>query len=151
MRRLYRRILIPTDGSRHAAKAIKAGVALARALGARVNAVYVANLDTSLLYGAAALYASNVLIEHYADVNRNKAKKALAAVARAAKAAGVAYGGTTIEANPPWRGILRVAGAGKCDAIVMASHGRSILAGLMLGSQTAAVLAHSKIPVLVIR
>lgn len=51
----------------------------------------------------------------------------------------------------PWRAILRAAGARKCDAIAMASHGRSGLGGLILGSETARVLAHSKIPVLVAR
>jgi len=44
-----------------------------------------------------------------------------------------------------------VARAKSCDAIVIASHGRGGLGGLILGSQTARVLAHSKIPVLVIR
>ena len=51
----------------------------------------------------------------------------------------------------PWEGILKTARARKCDAIVMASHGRTGLGGLFLGSETQRVLAHSRIPVLVIR
>jgi nucleotide-binding universal stress UspA family protein len=51
----------------------------------------------------------------------------------------------------PWGGILRVARSRKCDAIAMASHGRGGLGGLLLGSETQRVLAHSKIPVLVSR
>jgi nucleotide-binding universal stress UspA family protein len=51
----------------------------------------------------------------------------------------------------PWEGILKAARARKCDAIVMGSHGRSALGGLFLGSETQRVLAHSRIPVIVIR
>ena len=51
----------------------------------------------------------------------------------------------------PWGAILRVARTRKCDAIVMSSHGRGSLGGLLLGSETQRVLAHSRIPVLVIR
>jgi nucleotide-binding universal stress UspA family protein len=51
----------------------------------------------------------------------------------------------------PWGGILRVARSKKCDAIALASHGRGALGGLLLGSQTQRLLAHSKIPVLVTR
>ena len=47
--------------------------------------------------------------------------------------------------------ILKAARARKCDAIVMASHGRGGLGGLLLGSQTSRVLSHSKIPVVVVR
>jgi nucleotide-binding universal stress UspA family protein len=53
--------------------------------------------------------------------------------------------------SKPWEGILKTARSRKCDAIVMGSHGRSGLGGLLLGSETQRVLAHSKIPVLVIR
>ena len=51
----------------------------------------------------------------------------------------------------PWEGIIKAAGKLKCDLIVMASHGRGGLAGVVLGSQTNRVLTHSKIPVLVCR
>ena len=54
-------------------------------------------------------------------------------------------------ADTPWEGIIRTAKAKKCDLIVMASHGRRGLAGLLLGSETTKVLTHSKIPVLVCR
>lgn len=56
-----------------------------------------------------------------------------------------------LKDDPPWRGILKAARAAKCDAIVMASHGRGGLGGLILGSETQQVLARSKIPVVVVR
>ena len=60
-------------------------------------------------------------------------------------------GGTFVIGERPWESIIRVARAEKCDVIVMASHGRSGLSGMILGSETQKVLTHSKIPVLVVR
>ncbi len=51
----------------------------------------------------------------------------------------------------PWNAIIKTARNKKCDLIVMASHGRRGLAGLLLGSETTKVLTHSKVPVLVVR
>jgi nucleotide-binding universal stress UspA family protein len=51
----------------------------------------------------------------------------------------------------PWQAIVEAARTKKCDLIVMASHGRKGLAGLLLGSETQKVLTHSKVPVLVCR
>jgi nucleotide-binding universal stress UspA family protein len=50
-----------------------------------------------------------------------------------------------------WEGIIKAAKSQKCDLIVMASHGRGGLEGLLIGSQTQKVLTHSKTPVLVCR
>ena len=54
---------------------------------------------------------------------------------------------TTIGGN----GIIDTAKRKKCDVIVMASHGRSGLSALLLGSETTKVLTHCKLPVLVCR
>ena len=51
----------------------------------------------------------------------------------------------------PWRAIIAAARRERCDLIVMASHGRRGLAGLLLGSETTRVLTHSRVPVLVLR
>jgi nucleotide-binding universal stress UspA family protein len=68
-----------------------------------------------------------------------------------AQAARVPYASRFLVGAQPWRAILKTARARKCDAIVMASHGRGGLGGLILGSETTHVLANSKIPVLVVR
>jgi nucleotide-binding universal stress UspA family protein len=78
-------------------------------------------------------------------------RKALAAVEIESQAARVPYGSAILAADTPWEGIVRAAKAKKCDLIVMASHGRRGLAGLLLGSETTKVLTHSRIPVLVCR
>ena len=148
---MFKHILIPTDGSRLAAKGIKAGVKLAKSLGARVTGVYVAAPYMPPIYGEAGVSLTGLSQKEYDKIVERQAKKALAAVEIEAELAAVPCRVESLSEAQPWRGILRVAGRRKCDAIVMASHGRGGLGGLILGSETARVLAHSKIPVLVTR
>jgi nucleotide-binding universal stress UspA family protein len=54
-------------------------------------------------------------------------------------------------ADHPWEAIIAAAEERACDLVFMASHGRTGLAGLLIGSETAKVLTHTKIPVLVFR
>lgn len=148
---MFKHILIATDGSRLAAKGIRAGVKLAAALGARVTGTYVIAPYVPPMYGEGAIYVPGVSPKEYKKISEKQAKKALAAVEIEAQAAGIACATRFVSAAQPWEGILKVARGRKCSAIVMASHGRGGLGGLILGSETTRVLAHSKIPVLVCR
>jgi nucleotide-binding universal stress UspA family protein len=148
---VFKHILIPTDGSRLARKGVKAGVKLAASLGARVTGVYVIAPYMPPVYGEAAIYVPGVSPQEYKKLSEKAAKKALADIEIECETAGVRYAGRSITAAQPFEGILKVARSGRCDAIAMASHGRGGLAGLLLGSETSRVLAHSKIPVLVSR
>lgn len=149
---MFKNILIPTDGSRLAARGIKAGVKLAKSLGAKVTGVYVAPPYMPPVYGEAAIYYIDDMSQAAFDkATRRQAEKALDAVRREAAAAGVRASAETVKEALPYEGILRVARSKKCDAIVMSSHGRSAVGGLILGSETTKVLAHSKIPVIVVR
>lgn len=147
---MFRHILIPTDGSRLAAKGIKAGVKLAKALGAKVSAVYVVAPYVPPLYGEGAIYVPGVSPQDHKKFAERQARKALAAVEIEAQASRVPCT-TSFATGLPWEGILKVARQRKCDAIVMASHGRGGMSGLLLGSETTRVLANSKLPVIVIR
>jgi nucleotide-binding universal stress UspA family protein len=148
---MFRKILLPIDGSRLAMKGAKAGIRLAGTLGARVVGAYVIAPFSPPVYGEAAMYIPGATPQDYRKMTEKQAKKALAAVEIEAGAAGVACETCFVVAAPPWQGILKLARARKCDAVVMASHGRSGIGGLLLGSETNGVLAHSKIPVLVCR
>ena len=150
---MYKHILLPTDGSTLALKGARAGIRLAHALGAKVTAVYVAPEYLPPVYGEAMIYAvpggysAKAWKKHVAEATA----RALGAVEREARKAGVRFAGASVTDAQPWAGILRAAKAKRCDAIAMASHGRGGLGGLLLGSETSRVLAHSKIPVIVIR
>ena len=100
---------------------------------------------------AAVMAASALDPRDYDKAAQAQATKALARLEREARGAEVRCATQSVTAAQPWQGILKVARARRCDAVVIASHGRGGLGGLILGSQTARVLAHSKIPVLVIR
>lgn len=148
---MFKHLLIPTDGSRLAAKGIRAGVGLAKRLGARVTGAYVAAPYVPPVYGEAGVLLAGMSQKEYRSIAERQARKALAAVEAAARAARVPCRVEWLIEAQPWRGILAVARRRKCDAIVMASHGRGGLSGLILGSETARVLAHARLPVLVIR
>lgn len=148
---MFAHVLLPTDGSKLAARGIKVGVRLAKALGARISGVYVISPYVPAIYGEAAVYVPGVSPREHRKAAERAAKKALAAVEIEAETAGVACATVFVTDPQPWGGILRVARSRKCDAIVMASHGRGGLGGLLLGSETQRVLAHSKLPVLVVR
>ena len=148
---MFTHILVPTDGSPLSLKAARAGAELASKLGAKLTAVYV--IPTFVPgYAGDALYFANLSYEkEYLQGMEAQGEKALAKVATAAAKAGIQAASTTIVSPSPWEGIIQAAAKLKCDTIVMSSHGRGGLAGVVLGSQTNRVLVHSTIPVMVCR
>jgi nucleotide-binding universal stress UspA family protein len=91
---LFKHILIPTDGSALAAKAIKAGVKLAQALGARVSGVYVVPPYLAWVYSEPALYMTGAVLADYEKAAKAQARKALAVLERAAAGARAGAGAT---------------------------------------------------------
>jgi len=148
---MFRHILIPTDGSRLATKAVKAGIGLAREMGARVTACYAVELPwPAQIYGTGNGRGRRVLTQYGRNATA-AGKRVLAAVHRLARKAGVPCDEVLTKEVAPHRGIVDTARKLRCDAIVMASHGRGGLAGAALGSVTHKVLATSRIPVIVYR
>jgi nucleotide-binding universal stress UspA family protein len=148
---MFKHLLLPIDGSRLALKGAKAGIRLAKALSARVTAVYVIPPFMPIAYGDAAVYVPGLSPLECKKATEKGARKALAAVEAEAKKSRVRCKARFLTATQVYDGILRTARSARCDAIVMASHGRGGLAGVLLGSETTRVLAHSKVPVLVLR
>lgn len=148
---LYQHILVPTDGSTLSKKAIKSAVRLAAALGARVTGAFIIPPMVSPMYTEGMMYMPAIAPARQRAAAKKAGAKALAEVEIMAKVAGVPYGSVLLAADTPWEGVLKAAKSKRCDLIVMASHGRRGLSGLLLGSETTKVLTHSKIPVLVCR
>jgi len=147
---MFKHILIPTDGSEVAAKAIRAGVALAAEMGAKVTGYHAQESVPKHIYGEGYL-ADKQLVAEFERRAGEFAQRCVGAVAVAAKAAGVPFEPLVAKSPVPYKGIIDAAKKQKCDAIFIASHGRRGLARLLLGSVTQEVLTHSKIPVLVFR
>jgi nucleotide-binding universal stress UspA family protein len=145
---MYRNILIPTDGSELAGKAVAHGIALAKRIGARTTVLtvlppyHIFTTDAQMLEDTPAQYKAHM---------QAHAEKTLSSVTQAAQAAEVACEMVHVEHEHPYRAIIDTAGSKGCDLIVMASHGRHGISALVLGSETVKVLTHSKIPVLVHR
>ena len=147
---MYKHVLIPTDGSPASNRAAKAGVAFARAIGARVTAFFAAPAPTPLVYDG-LLPVAYMPPDRHAEIIERAATKYLGAIEVAATAAGVPCVSVHVTSDFPADAIVETAKRRKCDAIFMASHGRRGLAGVLLGSETQKVLTHSRIPVVVYR
>ncbi len=147
---MIKHILIPTDGSRPSERAARAGVALAKSLGARVTAFVAAPPPTPIVYKDFVPVKYMAPDEH-AELIERAALKYLGVIERAAQAAGVRCESVHVTSDFPAEAILATARKRHCDLIVMASHGRRGLKAVMLGSQTQKVLARAGIPVLVFR
>ena len=143
---MYRHLLIATDGSELAQKAVVEGLALAKELKATVTAVTVTEPIMSMYAGEGAIALP---IEDLEIAARTSAEEILAGVDLASKQRGVQCKTVHVKDQSPAEGIVETAQAIKCDLIVMASHGRRGLAKLFLGSQATRVLSLSPIPVLI--
>ena len=149
---MYQNILVPTDGSPLSAKAAKAAADLAKVTGAKITAIYAIPPYSPPSGGDGLIYYAEALSPKTYEAHMQKhAEKALEKVEKEAKAAGVACDTVSVVEDAPWNAIIKAAKSKKCDLIVMASHGRRGLSGLILGSETTKVLTHSKTPVLVCR
>ena len=148
---MYRHILIPTDGSELAHKAVTHGLSLAKSLGAKVSVVTVETpFHVFDVYRHNIDRLSTAMAEHNEHAKAH-ASKILNIVADAAKAEGVPCETVQADGDQPYVAIISTAKDRGCDLIVMASHGRSGISALLLGSETNKVLAHSSGPVLVYR
>ena len=145
---MFKRILIPVDGSSLSKKAARTGVALAKRLGAEVVAMMAT--PTFRVFTLNPLMATDSSAEYVRD-SKKIAAKALAEVGKIAAAAKVRCGAKHIVSDHPYNAIIRSAKRERCDLVVMASHGRGGVSGVLLGSETAKVLTHSGVPVLVCR
>jgi nucleotide-binding universal stress UspA family protein len=147
---MFKNILVPTDGSALSNKAVKKAAMLAARLGARITGFYVAPAYRLNVY-AEYVPPDLMLPAEFEAKTKKIAQKYLDVVKKAATGAGVSC--TCYHANSDFTAdaIVKAAKRYKCDAIVMASHGRSGLGRMLLGSETSKVLSMSKLPVLVLR
>lgn len=144
---VYKKILVPTDGSDITDKATTAAIGLAKALGARLRTMTVKEP-----YPFSALSEIRpVPPQTFFDSQEQLAQRNVQKIVSACQAAGVDCESATVEADHPHEAIIAEATREGCDLIVMASHGRRGMQALLLGSETQKVLTHTQIAVLVVR
>ena len=142
---MYKHILIATDGSELAGKAVTAGLALAKQLGAKATAVTAIDPWTGIVTSEAA-----VTFMEYQKAAVQDATRILDQVSKTARAQGIQCE-TVIVTEAPADAIIETANSKRCDLIVMSSNGRRGLARVLLGSQATRVLTQSSVPVLICR
>ena len=147
---MFKRILVPTDGSEITAKAVQTVLAMAKEMGAKVTGYCAQEPVPTHLYGEGYV-ADKQMAAEFERRAREHAETCVEEIAAAAKARGVPFTALVTKSAVPSRGIIEAAQRRKCDVIFMASHGRGEFASLVLGSVTQKVLARSKVPVLVSR
>jgi nucleotide-binding universal stress UspA family protein len=148
---VYKHILIATDGSELAAKAVTQGLALAKALDAKATVVTVSEPWNFVLASLAEREHRIDPRGDYDECTEAAAERIFWLVRQTSKRLNQACATLHIKNRYPADAILETAIAEGCDLIVMASHGRRGLAKLLLGSQTARVVALSSTAVLVCR
>lgn len=144
---MFKRILVPTDGSDITKKAVDTAITLAKSVGATL---YSLSVKEPFPYSAISEMQPTPPQEFF-DAQERIASARVKEVREAAQAAGLACEAHTVEALHPWEAVIEHAARHGCDLIVMASHGRRGVSALLLGSETQKVLTHSKVPVLVVR
>uniref|UniRef100_UPI003F495ADD universal stress protein n=1 Tax=Cupriavidus yeoncheonensis TaxID=1462994 RepID=UPI003F495ADD len=145
---MFKHLLLAVDGSPMAESAFHKGIALAREMKAHVTAVRVCPSYHVLTYQAEMLSDTR---EEYVKGAWEVATRYLNDLARGASATGVDCQTAYAVNDHPYEAIIKTAEDKGCDLIVMASHGRRGVQGLLIGSETLKVLTHSKVPVLVYR
>lgn len=144
---MYKRILVPTDGTERAAHALETALQLARLGGGRIVG----------LHACAPLLLDPEQADDAppgADWRRERvqlAHDALAFVSRRASEEGIPSVTVLGRHDDAWEAIIETARDHGCDLVVMAAHGERGMVARLLGSETHKVLTHSAIPVLVVR
>lgn len=147
---MYQKILASTDGSVFSNKALSTAARLAHALGAKLLVLHVRSpmdVPHHVQGGAVNTLGEKKIMQEIEDEER----MLLDASLEIASSNGVVAETAFVADEVPYHAIVRTARDQGCDLIVMASHGRRGIAGLLLGSETQKVLTHTSIPVLVVR
>jgi len=145
------KILVPTDGSKTARKAVRYAVDLAKQLNASVIVLCVVDNRSFIAQIVPAVDSPTHVIEPIEDYLREAAKKYAEEIEKLCDESGV-KSETVITTGHPVEDIVKVAKKSKVDLIVMGSHGRSAFAASVLGSVAYGVIHNeAKVPVLIVR
>lgn len=144
---MFKKILVPTDGSERSNRAIEGAAKFAKPLGASLVILTVAEPYS---YTDLSEYRPES-IEQYDERVEAESEERLSEAKKICTANGVDAQTLVVKSFSPAEAIMEQAKKQNCDIVFMASHGRKGIAAVLLGSETQKVLTHSTIPVMVYR
>ncbi len=145
------KILLPIDGSDFSQKAVKQCIALAKGLNAKVIGLHIIPEFHLGMEGGLLVPTGASVKKRVEEESKARAQEILASVAEEAKGAGLECECIVAMNDTIYEEIIKTAEKANCDMITMASHGHAGITSLLLGSETAKVLTHTKLPVLILR
>lgn len=147
---MFKHLLVPTDGSPLSQAAVIRAISFAREAGARITFFCAEQPFPSFYYGFDAIFDAHAPARFHEYVDQIT-DDILDAAVKLAREAGVECDKVALTCDEPYEGIIKAADENSCDLILMASHGRRGVSGLLIAGETRKVLTYSKIPVLVHR
>lgn len=137
----FKRILVPVDGSDSSDKAIEQAIVLAEACGAKLDFLYVANINQLAINAC----LSDAILDAVTKAGNVILDRAMEKVPKGIKCAGFS------ETGSPAVVILEFANTENADLIVMGSRGLGVVKGVLLGSVSQHLVEQAKCPVLVVK
>jgi len=145
---MFKKILVPTDGSPISEKSAKAALEFEAINKASIVVLSVAQSYPYMLMPEAGAMLDLSIYEEAQDQAAQANATKIKILAENAK---VDFEIVVTRGTHPYEEIIATANEKYCDVIWIASHGRRGLDKLLLGSETQRVLAHSVLPVVVYR
>lgn len=148
---MFKRILVPTDGSEGAANAARTAAQLARLTGGRLIALHVvAPAIPDVAYTGLGMIGAAMPLDAAAEATPPERDPALAAVREAAAAAGVPFEDSQVTDTRPAEAIAQMAGECGCDLIVMSSQRAGGMLAALAGNTPQRVFKGCDVPVLLV-
>ncbi len=145
---MYKRILVPTDGSDTATSGLREAIKLAKDQNAQIRIIHIVD---ELVMGSSPAYA--VVMDNIIQDLRATGKSLLSSAQAIARDAGITVDTQLVEAFGGHAGehILKAAQDWAADIIVCGTHGRRGLRRIVLGSDAEYLVRRSPVPILLIR
>ena len=147
---MYKHLMVAYDGSELSDRALDEAIAFAKHSASRISLLYVL-APHHLMMGTRSTIGIQDVEQQHMETFRQHAREMLGRAHERVRAAGIQGDVVLEEGLFPYEHIVKCARRLQCDLIMMASHGRRGIEALVVGSQTAKVIANSTLPVLVVR
>jgi nucleotide-binding universal stress UspA family protein len=145
---MYKRLLVPIDGSETARLGLEEAVRLGKSTGGRIRLIHVVN-ELPLVSPT----MTGTVMSEIIDALREQGTRMLASAEDTVRSAGLEAETKLVEAmgGPAGEQVVRDAAAWPADVIVCGTHGRRGVRRIVMGSDAEYILRHTPVPVLLVR